>query len=463
MESGQISLERDRDAADHAPPQDQERTPHRGCRATAAGSPCCAAPARLNREGGLQDGPLVVAAGLVDDVDRLTAFGPAILAVRWGTTVLSAALAGPAFINAEWNTVAWCGALIAYTLFRTAQPLRYYGDTKSLIRVLAELVLPDPGGDQHRLLGLPVRLLDPHRGHDRRLRPGVRLRPPPRRRRRRGGVDPGPRRGGLRQRVPAAVAPSGPPSCCWSPWSPATAAGSPVRPTASTPSPSSAWAAWPTPTRCSSRCTGSPRRLPASFDLDEVLDTTLNRLRDLFDSDAVAILLMDDTDSAVDGPAPPRRPPARRHRPRGPLRPAAGGRRQRRGRRRPEPARRRRPRPGARPWAPASTPRCGPGAPRSAWSPSSTAPRTATRSETSSCWAASSSPPPSPSTTPAGSPASAPSGPTRSAPASPGTCTTASASPSPTSPSSWTGSSTPTSGATTSARPSTSSATTCGA
>ena len=37
--------------------------------------------------------------------------------------------------------------------------------------------------------------------------------------------------------------------------------------------------------------------LPASFDLDEVLDTTLSRLRDLFDSDALAIILMDDTDS----------------------------------------------------------------------------------------------------------------------------------------------------------------------
>ena len=98
--------------------------------------------ARLNREGGLQDAPLVVASGLVDDVDRLTAFGPAILAVRWGTTVLSGALAAPAFIEADWRTVAWFGVLVAYTLYRTAQPLKYTGDTKSLILVLAELVLP---------------------------------------------------------------------------------------------------------------------------------------------------------------------------------------------------------------------------------------------------------------------------------------------------------------------------------
>jgi signal transduction histidine kinase len=36
--------------------------------------------------------------------------------------------------------------------------------------------------------------------------------------------------------------------------------------------------------------------LPASLDLDEVLDTTMEQLRDLFDFDAVGILLFDDTD-----------------------------------------------------------------------------------------------------------------------------------------------------------------------
>ena len=141
METGPKHHEGDRDAADmrlstktHSR-SDDEAAPRRRfslLRRTA----------RLNREGGLQDAPLVVASGLVDDVDRLTAFGPAILAVRWGTTVLSGALAAPAFIEADWRTVAWFGVLVAYTLLRTAQPLRYTGDTKSLILVLAELVLP---------------------------------------------------------------------------------------------------------------------------------------------------------------------------------------------------------------------------------------------------------------------------------------------------------------------------------
>jgi uncharacterized protein YigA (DUF484 family) len=36
--------------------------------------------------------------------------------------------------------------------------------------------------------------------------------------------------------------------------------------------------------------------LPASLDLDEALDATVGRLRDLFDFRAAAVLLYDDTD-----------------------------------------------------------------------------------------------------------------------------------------------------------------------
>ncbi len=38
--------------------------------------------------------------------------------------------------------------------------------------------------------------------------------------------------------------------------------------------------------------------LPASLDLDEVLDTTIGRLRGLFDFDSAAILALDDTDGS---------------------------------------------------------------------------------------------------------------------------------------------------------------------
>lgn len=252
--------------------------------------------ARLNREGGLQDAPLVVAAGLADDVDRLTAFGPAILAVRWGTTVLSGALAAPAFIDADWRTVAWFGVLVAFTIFRTAQPLRYTGDTKSLVLVLAELVLPilaviNTGyWDSPFVFSILTAL-----------------------------TIAGFARGfGFALRLATAAA---------------LAVSLPALAEAGYDSESVRLAAqWAAVLLLVALVAGYGRRisgeadrqhsvaierlgrladantllfslhrvaqtLPASFDLDEVLDTTMNRLRDLFDSDALAIILLDDTDS----------------------------------------------------------------------------------------------------------------------------------------------------------------------
>jgi signal transduction histidine kinase len=98
--------------------------------------------ARLTRAGGVRDEPGVVAAGLADDVDLLAAFGPAILAIRWGTTAVSLALATPFFIESDWTVVFWCIVIVAYTLLRTATPLTYNGDTRSLARVLTEVGIP---------------------------------------------------------------------------------------------------------------------------------------------------------------------------------------------------------------------------------------------------------------------------------------------------------------------------------
>jgi signal transduction histidine kinase len=252
--------------------------------------------ARLNREGGLQDAPLVVAAGLADDVDRLGAFGPAILAVRWGTTVLSAALAAPGFIDSDWRTVLWCGVLIGLTLFRTGRPLRYTGDTRSLIRVLAELAVPlvavistgywDSPFVFSVLTGVTVA------GFARGFGFGLRL-------------------------AGAAAAAVSLPFLAESGYD-----NESLRLSAQ-------WAAIlllvALVAGYGRRISGEADRqhsvalerlgrladantllfslhrvaqtLPASFDLEEVLDTTVNRLRDLFDADALAILLLDDTDS----------------------------------------------------------------------------------------------------------------------------------------------------------------------
>ena len=97
---------------------------------------------RMRRAGGVEDDDGLVAAGLVDDVDRLAPFGPAILAIRWGTTTVSVAMSIPFFIKADWGVVAWCGVIVALTIIRTLRPLEYNGDTRSLISVLGEVAIP---------------------------------------------------------------------------------------------------------------------------------------------------------------------------------------------------------------------------------------------------------------------------------------------------------------------------------
>lgn len=98
--------------------------------------------ARLRRAGGLDEDSELVAAGLVDDIDRLAPFGPAILAIRWGTTAVSVAMSIPFFIEANWTVVAWCGVIMALTIIRTVRPLEYNGDTRSLVSVLGEVAVP---------------------------------------------------------------------------------------------------------------------------------------------------------------------------------------------------------------------------------------------------------------------------------------------------------------------------------
>lgn len=96
---------------------------------------------RLTRAGGLDDEPAMVAANL-DDVDRVEAFAPAVLAIRWGTTVISLALAYPAFVDRDARVVVCAAAILALTAIRTIHPLKYFGDTRSLVRVLAEVAVP---------------------------------------------------------------------------------------------------------------------------------------------------------------------------------------------------------------------------------------------------------------------------------------------------------------------------------
>jgi signal transduction histidine kinase len=78
---------------------------------------------------------------LSDRADRVAAFAPAILAIRWGMTIVSLALSASAFVNSDWEIVLWCMGLVSYTVIRTISPLRYTGDVRSLVQVFLEIAL----------------------------------------------------------------------------------------------------------------------------------------------------------------------------------------------------------------------------------------------------------------------------------------------------------------------------------
>jgi signal transduction histidine kinase len=71
--------------------------------------------------------------------DQVAPFRPAILGIRGGTTAVSVALASPAFAEGDLWIVAWCLLIVGYNVFRIVRPVRYLDDTASLARVLAEV------------------------------------------------------------------------------------------------------------------------------------------------------------------------------------------------------------------------------------------------------------------------------------------------------------------------------------
>jgi signal transduction histidine kinase len=59
--------------------------------------------------------------------------------IRWGTTAVSLALASPGIQDLEPRLLITSGGLLLYTIVRTFRPLRYGEDTSSLLLVLAEV------------------------------------------------------------------------------------------------------------------------------------------------------------------------------------------------------------------------------------------------------------------------------------------------------------------------------------
>ncbi len=76
---------------------------------------------------------------LLASADRLAAFAPVILAIRWSTTMVSIALAANAFVERDWTLIPWVAAIVANTTIRTVTPVRYVASTRSLINVLIEV------------------------------------------------------------------------------------------------------------------------------------------------------------------------------------------------------------------------------------------------------------------------------------------------------------------------------------
>src|SRR5690349_11376474 len=71
--------------------------------------------------------------------DQVAPFRPAILGIRGGTTAVSVALASPAFADGDLWAVSWCFLVVGYNVFRIVRPVRYVDDTRSLVRVIAEV------------------------------------------------------------------------------------------------------------------------------------------------------------------------------------------------------------------------------------------------------------------------------------------------------------------------------------
>lgn len=96
---------------------------------------------RISRLGSTRDGSDSPELVSILELDRVAAFRPAILAIRWGTTAVSVALAAEGYIAPDFDVVVWGVIIVAYTILRTLRPIRYTGDIRSLVEVIAEVAL----------------------------------------------------------------------------------------------------------------------------------------------------------------------------------------------------------------------------------------------------------------------------------------------------------------------------------
>lgn len=75
----------------------------------------------------------------LDTVDEVAAFRPAILGIRGGTTAISMVLAAGAVTSGNLWIALWTFAVLGYNVFRMVRPVRIHADTASLVRVIVEV------------------------------------------------------------------------------------------------------------------------------------------------------------------------------------------------------------------------------------------------------------------------------------------------------------------------------------
>ncbi len=78
---------------------------------------------------------------MLGETDRLLPFNPAVLAVRWATTMVCVTLSATAFIERDYTVIPWVMGMVANTVVRTFSPLSYTGTVRSLLDLLLEVGL----------------------------------------------------------------------------------------------------------------------------------------------------------------------------------------------------------------------------------------------------------------------------------------------------------------------------------
>lgn len=73
--------------------------------------------------------------------DETASFRPAILGVRGATTAVTLVLASSFIAEGDWPVIGWAVVVLTYNIVRLFQPVRIQNDTASLLRVLAEIAL----------------------------------------------------------------------------------------------------------------------------------------------------------------------------------------------------------------------------------------------------------------------------------------------------------------------------------